>query len=42
MAPDVDAAIHAVVEEHGGRSKEAAAEYVANLRTQKRYRRDVY
>jgi sulfite reductase (NADPH) flavoprotein alpha-component len=42
MAPDVDAAIHAVVEEHGGMSKEAAAEYVANLRTQKRYRRDVY
>jgi sulfite reductase (NADPH) flavoprotein alpha-component len=42
MAPDVDAAIHAVVEEHGGMSKEAAVEYVANLRTQKRYRRDVY
>jgi sulfite reductase (NADPH) flavoprotein alpha-component len=42
MAPDVDAAIHAVVEEHGSMSKEAAAEYVANLRTQKRYRRDVY
>jgi len=42
MAPDVDAAIQAVVEEQGGLSKEAAAEYVANLRTQKRYRRDVY
>ena len=42
MAPDVDAAIHAVAEEHGGLSKEAAAEYVANLRTTKRYRRDVY
>jgi sulfite reductase (NADPH) flavoprotein alpha-component len=42
MAPDVDAAIHAVAEEHGGLSKEAAVEYVANLRTQKRYRRDVY
>lgn len=42
MAPDVDAAIHAVAEEHGGLSKGAAAEYVANLRTQKRYRRDVY
>ena len=42
MAPDVDAAIHAVAEEHGGMSKEAAAEYVANLRTTKRYRRDVY
>lgn len=42
MAPDVDAAIHAVAEEHGGLSKEAAAEYVASLRTTKRYRRDVY
>ena len=42
MAPDVDAAIRAVAEEHGGMSKEAAAEYVADLRTQKRYRRDVY
>jgi sulfite reductase (NADPH) flavoprotein alpha-component len=42
MAPDVDAAIQAVVGEHGGLSKEAAAEYVASLRTQKRYRRDVY
>ncbi|MEY2584413.1 MAG: sulfite reductase flavoprotein alpha-component [Verrucomicrobiota bacterium] len=42
MAPDVDAAIHAVAEEHGAMSKEAAAEFVAGLRTQKRYRRDVY
>ena len=42
MAPDVDAAIQSVVEEHGGMSKEAAVEFVANLRTQKRYRRDVY
>ncbi len=42
MAPDVDAALQAVVEEHGGMSKEAAAEFVATLRTQKRYRRDVY
>jgi sulfite reductase (NADPH) flavoprotein alpha-component len=42
MAPDVDAAIHALVAEHGGMSKEAAAEYVASLRTEKRYRRDVY
>jgi sulfite reductase (NADPH) flavoprotein alpha-component len=42
MAPDVDAALHAVAEEHGALSKEAAAEYVANLRTTKRYRRDVY
>ena len=42
MAPDVDAALCAIAEEHGAMSKEAAAEYIANLRTQKRYRRDVY
>ncbi len=42
MAPDVDAAIQGLVEEHGGMSKEAAGEYVGTLRTQKRYRRDVY
>lgn len=42
MAPDVDSALQAVVAEHGAMSKEASAEYMANLRTQKRYRRDVY
>lgn len=42
MAPDVDAALHAIVEERGRMTKEAAAEYVANLRRLKRYRRDVY
>ena len=42
MAPDVDAALAAIAEEHGGLSKEAAAEYMANLRAVKRYRRDVY
>jgi sulfite reductase (NADPH) flavoprotein alpha-component len=42
MAPDVDAAIHTVVQEHGGMNQESAAQYVANLRSQKRYRRDVY
>jgi sulfite reductase (NADPH) flavoprotein alpha-component len=42
MAPDVDAALQAVVAEHGGMSKEAAVEYVTDLRTRKRYRRDVY
>ena len=42
MAPDVDAALQTVVAEHGGMSKEAAVEYVADLRTRKRYRRDVY
>ena len=40
--PEWETRAHAVAEEHGGLSKDAAAEYVANLRTQKRYRRDVY
>ena len=42
MAPDVDAALCAIVEEHGALSKEAAVEFIAHLRTLKRYRRDVY
>ncbi len=42
MAKDVDAALHAVVAKAGGRSPEAAAEYVAALKTAKRYQRDVY
>jgi sulfite reductase (NADPH) flavoprotein alpha-component len=42
MAPDVDAALQAIAEEQGGMSKEAAAEYMAGLRSEKRYRRDVY
>jgi sulfite reductase (NADPH) flavoprotein alpha-component len=42
MAPDVDAALQAIVEEQGAMSQEAAAEYMARLRTEKRYRRDVY
>ena len=42
MAPDVDAALQAIAEEQGALSKEAAAEYMAGLRAEKRYRRDVY
>lgn len=42
MAPDVDAALQAIAEEHGAMTKEAAAEYMAKLRAEKRYRRDVY
>jgi sulfite reductase (NADPH) flavoprotein alpha-component len=42
MAPDVDAALQAIVEEQGAMTKEAAAEYMAKLRAEKRYRRDVY
>jgi sulfite reductase (NADPH) flavoprotein alpha-component len=42
MAKDVDAALHAVAETAGGLSKEAAAEYIQELKTEKRYQRDVY
>ena len=42
MAPDVDAALQAIAAEQGALSAEAAAEYMATLRAEKRYRRDVY
>ncbi len=42
MAKDVDVALHAVIETHGGLSKDDDAEYVQKLKTEKRYQRDVY
>jgi sulfite reductase (NADPH) flavoprotein alpha-component len=42
MAVDVDQALHTVVQTAGGRTPEAAAEYIEQLRKDKRYRRDVY
>jgi sulfite reductase (NADPH) flavoprotein alpha-component len=42
MAKDVDVALHQIVEKEGGKSPEQAAEYIENLRQQKRYKRDVY
>jgi sulfite reductase (NADPH) flavoprotein alpha-component len=42
MAKDVDAALHQVCEKAGGLCTEAAAEYVKNLKSEKRYQRDVY
>ncbi len=42
MAGDVDQAIHQLLSEHGGMSEEAAAEYVEQMKAEKRYRRDVY
>jgi sulfite reductase (NADPH) flavoprotein alpha-component len=42
MARDVDAALHTAIESGGGLSREAAAEYVRKLKTDKRYQRDVY
>jgi sulfite reductase (NADPH) flavoprotein alpha-component len=42
MAKDVDAALHQVIQVASGRSAEAAIEYVTQLKSQKRYQRDVY
>ena len=42
MAKDVDAQLLEIVQEQGGMQPEQAAEYVENLKKQKRYKRDVY
>jgi sulfite reductase (NADPH) flavoprotein alpha-component len=42
MAKDVDAALRKIVEEHGGKDTDAANEYVEKLKSDKRYKRDVY
>lgn len=42
MAKDVDAALRLVIEQQRGRGPEDAVEYVANLKREKRYVRDVY
>ena len=42
MARDVDAALHEVGVSAGGRTPEQAVEYVAALKSAKRYQRDVY
>ncbi len=42
MAKDVDAALHTVVEKVGGKSADEAKAYVAKLKSDKRYQRDVY
>ncbi|HEY0791100.1 MAG TPA: sulfite reductase subunit alpha [Chthoniobacterales bacterium] len=42
MAKDVDVALHRIVEQEGGKTPEQAAEYVEQLRKEKRYKRDVY
>jgi sulfite reductase (NADPH) flavoprotein alpha-component len=42
MAKDVDAALHRVIEIGGGRTPEQAAEYVRQLKAEKRCQRDVY
>lgn len=42
MAKDVDAALHQVVEKVGGKSADDAKAYVAKMKSEKRYQRDVY
>ena len=42
MARDVEHALREVIVEHGARDAEAADEYIAGLREQHRYARDVY
>ena len=42
MAKDVDAALHKIIETAGGKSAEDAKAYVAKLKSNKRYQRDVY
>lgn len=42
MAKDVDAALHTIAREHGKLSEEQAAAYIAQLKKDKRYLRDVY
>ena len=42
MAKDVHATLHRIVQEQGAMSSEAATQYVAALKGQHRYHRDVY
>ncbi|HEY1583105.1 MAG TPA: sulfite reductase subunit alpha [Chthoniobacterales bacterium] len=42
MAKDVDAALRQIVHQQGGLNPEEANEYVEKLKSEKRYRRDVY
>jgi sulfite reductase (NADPH) flavoprotein alpha-component len=42
MAKDVDATLRKIVQEQGGKSFEEANEYVEKLKSDKRYKRDVY
>ncbi len=42
MAKDVDAALHRVAETAGGLSPDSAADFIAQLKAEKRYLRDVY
>src|SRR3984893_7830785 len=42
MAKDVDASLRKIIQEQGGKSEEQTNEYVEKLKSDKRYKRDVY
>lgn len=42
MAKDVDEALHSIIQTAGGKSADEAAAYVAQMKKEKRYARDVY
>ena len=42
MAKDVDDTLHTIVREAGGRTEDESKEYVAAMKKEKRYQRDVY
>ncbi len=42
MAKDVDEALHTIIQTQGGKTAEEAAAYVAQMKKEKRYGRDVY
>ena len=42
MAKDVDGTLRKIVQEHGGKTVDQANEYVEKLKSEKRYKRDVY
>jgi sulfite reductase (NADPH) flavoprotein alpha-component len=42
MAKDVDASLRKIVQEQGGKSVDEANEYIEKLKSDKRYKRDVY
>ncbi|MCW0220303.1 MAG: flavodoxin domain-containing protein [Prosthecobacter sp.] len=42
MAKDVDAALHEIIQSAGGKTAEEATAYVADMKKNKRYQRDVY
>jgi sulfite reductase (NADPH) flavoprotein alpha-component len=42
MAKDVDAMLRKIVQEQGGKNIDQANEYVEKLKSDKRYKRDVY